>query len=279
VKNTQSRNIGLYAGAAKVGGKATPALLKLAKALKAGKVILVGATAASYALIFTWQFALIIMAALVIHEYGHVWAMKRLGMKTKGIYFIPLFGAISVGEKAFIDRWTQAATAFAGPLTGGLLAGVGALAFVATGNPYVAAVAGWIAFFNLFNLLPITPLDGGHILKSIVLSTTSRAVLIVFASGLLVTIALAAWVKFYLFAILAPIALVELLHERHKTNKAKEISPYYATVHFHAKQAMSPRAARYAFIGYVVLAVSLWALMLVLSHQPGADAALKTMKG
>lgn len=43
-----------------------------------------------------------------------------------------------------------------------------------TGEMFFAGLAVFNAFLNLFNLLPILPLDGGHVLKSISFSMNSK---------------------------------------------------------------------------------------------------------
>lgn len=42
------------------------------------KVVLLGTSFAAYSYLFSWQFALIILVQLIIHEYGHIWAMKKV---------------------------------------------------------------------------------------------------------------------------------------------------------------------------------------------------------
>lgn len=61
----------------------------LLKGVKLLKVVFAAATFASYAYLFTWKFALMVLIAIGFHESGHVWAMKKTGMKTKGFYFLP----------------------------------------------------------------------------------------------------------------------------------------------------------------------------------------------
>lgn len=73
----------------KVASKAFPVLVKLLKGAKFGKLALGGASVAAYSILFSWQFALVIIGSLLFHEYGHVWAMKRHGLKVKGVYLIP----------------------------------------------------------------------------------------------------------------------------------------------------------------------------------------------
>lgn len=73
---------------------------KLFKIFKSAKLLLAGATLATYSFLFTWEFAVAIMWAIGIHELGHVWAMRRTGMPTPGFYFVPLFGGAAIGERA-----------------------------------------------------------------------------------------------------------------------------------------------------------------------------------
>ena len=76
--------------------------------VKAGKLLLALASFAAYVLLFTWQFAVIILGMLVIHECGHLRCMKHYGMKTRGIYLIPLLGAAVVAEDDFPSRRAEA---------------------------------------------------------------------------------------------------------------------------------------------------------------------------
>jgi len=165
--------VGIWAVLMKIGSKFGFLFIKFAKALKFGKVALVAISVASYAYIFTWKFSLMIMVMLFIHESGHIWAMKRYGMKTKGIYFIPFVGGVAVAESDFPSRKAEVIIAIMGPLWGFALALVTGGAYLYTNNPVFAAASAWMALINLFNLLPINPLDGGRIFKSIAFSIGS----------------------------------------------------------------------------------------------------------
>ena len=70
----QKNNIGIWGLVVKVGSKFGATIVKLAKGLKIGKVGLAGASLASYSYMFTWEFAVLIMISLFVHESGHVWA-------------------------------------------------------------------------------------------------------------------------------------------------------------------------------------------------------------
>jgi Zn-dependent protease len=189
--------------------------------VKAGKLVLALASFAAYAFLFTWQFAVIIVGMLVIHECGHLRCMKHFGMKTRGIYLIPLLGAAAVAEDNFPSRKAEATIALAGPLTGALLAGGTGMVYFATGNGAFAAAAGWMALINLFNLLPVVPLDGGRVVKSITCSIGSRVGLVAVVAGILLGAVLAATADLWIFVIVIPLGLLDYLYDRGQDKQAE----------------------------------------------------------
>ena len=156
---------------------------KLLKSAKAFKAILAVGSLAAYSWLFSLPFALGLIFCLVVHEYGHIRAMKYFGMKTKGIYLIPFFGGAAVSDSKLNTRWQQVVISIMGPTWGMLLSWIALLGWYATDITWLAALAGFNAILNLFNLLPIVPLDGGHILKSITFSMHSLVGLILCILG------------------------------------------------------------------------------------------------
>lgn len=146
---------------------------KLLKSAKVIKVVLAGASVAAYSWLFSFQFALALIACLVFHEYGHIRAMKYFGMKTKGIYLIPFMGGLALSDEKINTRWQDVVISIMGPTFGLLMSVMALVAFWITDNPFFAGLAAFNALLNLFNLLPILPLDGGHILKSVSFSMNS----------------------------------------------------------------------------------------------------------
>lgn len=205
--------VGPFALLAKLGPKLLSVLGKLVKVLKGGKVLMAGASFAAYAVLFSWKFALVLIASLIVHEYGHLWAMKRYKMKTKGIYLIPLLGAAAVSEDAFPSRKAEVVIALMGPLWGFGLALATFGVYLVTSNPLAAALAGWMGMINLFNLLPINPLDGGRVMKSIAYSVSSRLGLMFLIIGLIGCFALAWKFNFGLILFLLVIGSLELVME------------------------------------------------------------------
>lgn len=118
----------------------------------------------AYALLWGWSFAAGFVLLLFIHEMGHVAALRMLGIRASAPMFIPFLGAF-IGMKQLPDNaFAEAVAAYGGPLLGTLGAIGCAVVGVATGNPFWFALASSGFLLNLFNLLPISPLDGGRIL-------------------------------------------------------------------------------------------------------------------
>ena len=158
---------------------------KIFKSAKVVKAALAGASVAGYAWLFSLEFALMIIACLVVHEYGHVRAMKYFGIKTKGIYLIPFVGGLAVSDEKITTRWQDVVISLMGPAFGLITSVLGVVLYYATDMEIFAGVAVLSALLNLFNLLPILPLDGGHVLKSISFSMRSWVGLLACFGGVL----------------------------------------------------------------------------------------------
>jgi len=241
-------------------------LAKLVKGLKVGKVALFGASAASYTWLLSWQFAVMIMFLLFVHESGHIWAMKRFGMKTKGIYFIPFLGGAAVSSDQFPSRWAESYIALMGPIWGLFLSFASGVVYQISGHPLFAAAASWMAMVNLINLLPIDPLDGGRVIKSIAFSIHSVLGISVLIIGIIASIYITIKFGIALFGILFAICLVELICEwrsRHKKDPVK---------------GMDKKKIAWSVVGYVAVCLALFGLMLQMNHVPGAAAAMEALK-
>jgi len=147
--------------------------LKLLKTVKVVKVALAAATVAVYSALFSVEFALALVAVLVFHEYGHVRAMKKFGIPTRGFYLLPFVGGISLGDKPS-TQWENLYIAMMGPVFGLLMTAVFYVIFVVTGNHFCGLVTSVSAFVNLINLFPVHPLDGGRVIKALVFSRRNQ---------------------------------------------------------------------------------------------------------
>jgi Zn-dependent protease len=120
-------------------------------------------SAAVYVWIGGWWFGIGLVVLLFVHEMGHVLEAKRQGLPVSAPLFIPFMGALITLKEMPHNAWREAKLAIGGPLLGS----AGALAIYIAGVAYdsnsLKALAFLGFFINLFNLLPVVPLDGGRI--------------------------------------------------------------------------------------------------------------------
>ncbi len=141
-------------------GKALLLLLPKAKLLTTSASMLVSVGA--YALIWGWKFAVGFVALLFLHEMGHYIQLRREGVKPSGMVFIPFLGA-AVGTRSLGgSALAEARVGLAGPILGSLATAALLPIAASTGDDFWYALAFTGFFLNLFNLLPVVPLDGGR---------------------------------------------------------------------------------------------------------------------
>jgi Zn-dependent protease len=109
-------------------------------------------------------FGVLLVAVLFIHEMGHVMAIRQRGMPVQGPIFIPFLGA-AVFLPDMGDRETEAWIGIGGPVVGMTFAALCWVLYEVTGWGIMLPVAYIGVILNLFNLIPLSPLDGGRILQ------------------------------------------------------------------------------------------------------------------
>jgi Zn-dependent protease len=152
---------------AKLGAKAKLLLVALPK-LKlfttSGSMLV---SIVAYQLIFGWLFSIGFVLLLLLHELGHVFQLRREGIKASAPMFIPFLGAVISAKSMGDDAGAEARVGLAGPILGSIATLVPLGIWLATGSHFWQALA-FIGFFlNLFNLLPILPLDGGRAMAAL----------------------------------------------------------------------------------------------------------------
>jgi Zn-dependent protease len=136
---------------------------------------------AAYSLLFGLPFAVGFVALLLLHELGHVFQLRREGIKASAPIFIPFLGAVIASKSLGKDAAAEARVGLAGPILGTLATLVPLALWLATGADFWRALA-YVGFIlNLFNLLPVVPLDGGRAAAAL-----SPAVWVAGLAGLLV---------------------------------------------------------------------------------------------
>jgi Zn-dependent protease len=135
---------------------------------------------AAYGIFFGLPFAVGFVLLLFLHEIGHVIQLRREGIKASPPMFIPFFGAVISAKSMGKDAAAEARVGLAGPVLGTLASLVPLAVWLLTGSDFWRALA-YIGFvINLFNLLPVVPLDGGRAMAAL-----SPAVWLVGLAGLI----------------------------------------------------------------------------------------------
>ncbi len=142
-------------------------IFKVLKLFKFGKILVTFVSMAISAFVYAFLlgpwFAVGFVLMLFIHEMGHVMAMKMKGMPTSAPVFIPMLGAVIFAPR-FKNREDEAYVGIAGPLVGGVAAVAlfGVWFLLPQRSEIVLLLSHTAIFLNLFNLVPISPLDGGR---------------------------------------------------------------------------------------------------------------------
>jgi len=152
---------------AKFGAKAKVLLFALPKLKMFTTSASMLVSIAAYQLIFGWTFAVGFVLLLLLHELGHVFQLRREGIKASAPVFIPFLGAAIWSKSLGDDAAAEARVGLAGPILGSVATLVPLGIWLATGDDFWRALA-YIGFFlNLFNLLPVLPLDGGRAMAAL----------------------------------------------------------------------------------------------------------------
>lgn len=142
-------------------------LLLLLGGAKFGKLLTTAGTMllsiGAYALIWGWRYAAGFVALIFCHEMGHYLAARQRGLKVGAPTFIPFLGAWIELKEQPMNAETEAYVAMAGPLAGTAASLLCYFVARSEGNDLLLALAYSGFFLNLFNLIPLSPLDGGRI--------------------------------------------------------------------------------------------------------------------
>ena len=162
--------------------------------ISAGVAVVTGVISLyTFVLAFGWIIAPLLVAALLIHEFGHLLAYRLIGQPWGRLVFLPFLGAIALPRMGFTTQGQLIFAAMMGPAFSVIVPLVAVL-WVWAGGPWpdIAVMMGIVGCgLNLFNLLPVEPLDGGIVLRSVlakIMGTYARFGLIavgavIFATG------------------------------------------------------------------------------------------------
>lgn len=200
-------------------------LLSGFKYLKFGKLLATGATmllsVAAYALVFGWRYAAGFVVLLLLHEMGHYIAARQRGLDVGAPVFIPFVGAWIQLKDMPHDADTEAYVGLGGPLAGTVASLACYFAARSTGSDLLLALSYAGFFINLFNLIPLSPFDGGRI--TAVLSPR------IWLVGVPVLVAMFLWRPSPILILVAVLAFPNVLRAFKYDPSLPENQAYYGT--------------------------------------------------
>jgi len=122
--------------------------------------------------VYTYFWGNVLFAAgfcvlMLVHEMGHVIANRYYGLRASPPIFVPFMGAIINLKDRPPNAKVEAIVGIGGPVLGTIGALVCYGAFLYSGWPLLGACAYFGFLLNLFNLLPVPPLDGGRVTAAV----------------------------------------------------------------------------------------------------------------
>lgn len=154
-----------------------------------------------------------VLLVLLVHEFGHFFAMKLYNYQNVKLFIIPMLGAYVSGKKQSISQKQMSIILLAGPLPG-LFIGFG-LYFLnkELHNESLKMLANTFIFLNLFNLLPIYPLDGGRFLENLFIRNNYGIRLVFTVISILILFSLIVLTGSFLMLIVPVMMGIELYNE------------------------------------------------------------------
>lgn len=227
-------------------------LIALLAGAKYGKVLLTSGTMLlsvfTYSFIYGWPYAVGFVLLIFAHEMGHFLAARQRGLDVGAPTFIPFVGAWIQLKAQPMDVETEAYVAMAGPVLGTVAAMGCYYAADSFDSRLLLALAYAGLMLNLFNLIPLSPLDGGRI-TSIISPKT-------WWIGAPLIVALFIWNHSPMLLLIAVMAIPHLLSTFR--GGADALSSRYYDV---------PQATRWSYAVYYLLLAGFLGVMTYETHR------------
>lgn len=154
-----------------------------------------------------------LLVVLLIHEFGHFLAMKFYNYQNVKLFIVPLLGAFVSGKKQSVSQKQMAVIILAGPVPGIIIGTVLFILNRSNPNETIKMLANVFVFINIFNLLPIYPLDGGRLLENLFIRNNHGIRLVFTILSILFLITIITLTGNIIMVIIPAIMIFELINE------------------------------------------------------------------
>ncbi len=168
----------------------------------------------------TWKDIALLVAVVLFHELGHWLGMRLFGFQDVKMFFIPFMGAAVSGRNTGAVAWKEALVLLMGPMPG-LVLGFALLVRTAVEpSPLMSSVGVLLVSLNAFNLLPLTPLDGGKLFQLLLFSRNRYLEILFTAFAGLTLLGMALLSGTWVLGIVAGFLLLSIPRQRKVLNAA-----------------------------------------------------------
>ncbi|MFT3946209.1 MAG: site-2 protease family protein [Agriterribacter sp.] len=113
------------------------------------------------------KWVLLLVVVMIVHEAGHFIAMKSFNYRDVQLFFVPFLGAFVSGRPDKISQRQRVITLLAGPLPGIIIGLFFFFLYLHNSEIFYYQLSLMFVLLNIFNLLPVSPLDGGQLLENL----------------------------------------------------------------------------------------------------------------
>lgn len=162
-----------------------------------------------------------VLLVLMIHEFGHFFAMKAFNYNNVKLFVLPMLGAYVTGKKSIISQRQMSVVILAGPIPGIIIGFCMLMSTLYYPNERIEMLGNIFFILNLFNLLPFMPLDGGRLLETLFINH-NHTIRIVFTIISIMVLALLAVFTKSIFFLIIPVSMVFDLIMEIKNQKIRD---------------------------------------------------------
>ena len=176
-----------------------------------------------FAILFNMELVSIaaVLVVLLIHEFGHFFAMKAFNYNNVKMFILPLLGAYVTGKKSIISQKQMTIVILAGPVPGIIIGFCLLIYNIYHPNEKLEKLGEIFMGLNFFNLLPFIPLDGGRLLETLFINQ-NHVIRIIFTIISIMALLILAILLKSLFFLIIPVAMVFDLIMEVKNQKIRE---------------------------------------------------------
>ena len=190
-----------------------------------------------YWTVWGWKFAAAVVVGIYIHEMGHIFMMRRFGLRLSAPLFIPGVGAFVELKQHPVNPIEDARIGIFGPIWGMAAAGICFALGRLIGSAFWESVAHFLAWITIFNLVPLWQLDGARAFRA--LDVTARFSIAILSGGLWL------WAREGILLLVGGIALLS-------TGGAAARTDRWSYIYFIALLVLATALVKYTVTGTVV---------------------------